>query len=234
MKPFLAIILARGGSKTIPKKNIKPINGRPLIAYTIIKALECKYIDKLVVSTDCEAIATTAKTYGAEIPFIRPKKLSGDTVWSRDALKHAVLECEKIHNKKWNYIIELPCTSPLKKTEHIDEVCELLLNNNVDSVTSVCRMWDKHPVRMKKITESGLLENFCTVHGEQESSRKQDLEPCYIRNGAIYAMTRNCIVNQFSRHGKQCKAYVMDEKYSVNIDSPIDLKLAEIYLNEQN
>lgn len=229
----IGVILARGGSKGIPNKNIKPIKGKPLIAYTIEAGLKSKVFDELVVSTDSKKIVTIAKEFGALVPFIRPDELAGDSVWSRDALKHAVLESEKIFNKKYNYVIELPCIAPLRNEVHIKEAYEKLTENKSDSVTSVVQMGDKHPVRMKRIV-NGLLQDFTTEFPEGEGSRRQDLEPCYIRNGAIYAMTRDCIVNKFSRHGDSCRPYIMDDESSVNIDAIIDFKLAEILINEKN
>ena len=204
----LGIILARGGSKTIPKKNIKTLNGKPLMAYTIDSALKSDVFDDFIVSTDDTNIAGVALEYGAKVPFMRPDELSGDTIWSRDAVKHAVLECEKIYDKKYDYVMELPCTAPLRNENHIREAYQMLISNDVDSVTSVTRMVDKHPVRMKRIVDNN-LEDFCKEFPEGEGSRKQDLEPCYIRNGAIYSMTRNCIVEKFSRHGDKIDGPVL-------------------------
>ena len=225
----LAVILARGGSKGIPKKNIVDLNGRPLIAYTIKAALDSKVFDEVVVSTDCEEIAEVAKFHGALIPFMRPDELSQDHIWSRDALKHAVVESEKIFNKKYDFVIELPCVAPLRNAIHIREAHNKLVTTKSDSVISVCQMQDKHPVRMKKIVND-TIQDFCTLHPEGEGSRRQDLEPCYIRNGAIYAMTRDCIVEKFSRNGAVSRPYVMDDLVSVNIDSMIDLVTASAIL----
>ena len=208
------------------------MNDKPLIQYTITSALISGIFDNFIVSTDDKKIANVAKDCGAEIPFLRPAELSGDTVWSRDALKHAVLECEKIYNTTYDYVMELPCTAPLRNEVHIKEAYQKLINTGADSVTSVTRMVDKHPVRMKRIVRDR-LQDFTTEFPEGEGSRKQDLEACYIRNGAIYSMTRDCIVNDFSRHGRDCRAYVMDEDVSVNIDTLIDFKLAEILIREK-
>jgi CMP-N-acetylneuraminic acid synthetase len=227
----LGITLARGGSKGIPKKNIKLISGKPLISHTIEHALKSGIFDNYIVSTDSNEIAEISKEYGAEIPFIRPDELSGDKIWSRDCVKHAVLECEKIYNVRYDYVVELPCVSPLRNSKHIKEAFDMLVNTGADSVTSVTQMQDKHPVRMKRIVR-GRLSDFCKEFPEGEGSRRQDLEECYIRNGAIYAMTRDCIVENFSRHGNDCRAYVMDDTVSVNIDTMIDFKLAEVLLNE--
>lgn len=229
----LGVILARGGSKGIPKKNIKPIHGKPLIAYTIEAALKSKVFDELVISTDSEEIANIAKEYGAQVPFMRPDELAGDTVWSRDALKHAVLESEKIYQKTYDYVMELPCIAPLRNEVHIKEAFELLAENKADSVTSVAMMGDKHPVRMKRIAD-GILKDFTTEFPEGEGSRRQDLEPCYIRNGAIYAMTRDTIVEKFSRHGDGSRPYIMDDESSINIDTMLDFKLAEILIDEKS
>ena len=228
---ILGLTLARGGSKGIPKKNIKYINGKPLIGHTIEHALESGIFTDYIVSTDCEIIAEVAELYGAKVPFLRPDELSGDTVLSRDCVKHAVLECERIYNTKYDYVIELPCVAPLRNSSHIKEAFNKLVSSGADSVTSVVQMQDKHPVRMKRIV-NGKLQDFCSEYPEGEASRRQDLELCYIRNGAIYSMTRDCIVKDFSRHGKNCLAYIMDEEVSVNIDTLMDFKLAEILLKE--
>lgn len=231
-KNILGVTLARGGSKGIPKKNIYPVNEKPLISYTIEAALKTKLFSPYIVSTDSQEIADVAESYGAAIPFLRPTELSGDTVWSRDALKHAVLECERIYDIKYDWVVELPCVSPLRNSQHIFDAVNILTTGDYDSVTSVAQMQDKHPVRMKRIV-NGMLQDFCKEFPEGEGSRRQDLEPCYIRNGAIYAMTRDCIVNDFSRHGKKCYAFVMDDDSSVNVDTMHDLKLAEIILRSK-
>lgn len=229
----LAVILARGGSKGIPKKNIKEICGKPLIAYTIEAALLSGIFDKVVVSTDSHEIASVAKSFGASVPFMRPDELSQDHVWSRDALRHAVLECEKEYSTLYDYVVELPCVAPLRNDTHIREAVNKLIQTGADSVISVCKMQDKHPVRMKRIVED-TIQDFCKEFPEGEGSRRQDLEPCYIRNGAIYAMTRKCIVDDFSRNGRVSRPYIMDEIHSVNIDSMIDYYLAESIIRLKN
>ena len=222
----LAVILARGGSKGIPKKNIVDLNGSPLIYYTIKAALDSNVFDEVVVSTDCPQIASVALDCGAQVPFMRPDELSQDHVWSRDALKHAVLESEKIFDKTYDYVVELPCVAPLRNATHIREAHLKIVTTGADSVISVCRMQDKHPVRMKRIVND-TIQDFCSEFPEGEGSRRQDLEPCYIRNGAIYAMTRDCIVENFSRNGSVSRPYIMEELESVNIDSMIDLVTAK-------
>ena len=226
----LGVTLARGGSKGIPMKNIIDVCGKPLIAHTIHSALNSNIFTNFIVSTDSEEIAKVSKTFGAEVPFMRPDELALDHVWSRDALKHAVIAAESHYNITYDYVIELPCVSPMRSSIHIKEAFSLLERSGVDSVTSVCQMADKHPVRMKRIVD-GYLKDFCAEYPEGEGSRRQDLEPCYIRNGAIYAMTRDCIVEKFSRHGSGSLAYIMDEEVSVNIDTFTDLVVARTLMS---
>lgn len=232
-KEILAVILARGGSKGIPNKNIKDLCGKPLIAYTIEAALASGIFSHVVVSTDSPKIAEVSKSFGAQVPFMRPDELSQDHVWSRDALRHAVLECEKVYSKTYDYVVELPCVAPLRNEKHIKEAVNKLVETKSDSVISVCQMQDKHPVRMKRIVED-TLQDFCKEFPEGEGSRRQDLEPCFIRNGAIYSMTRICIVDKFSRNGEVSRPYIMDELHSVNIDSMIDFYLAEALIRAKN
>ena len=232
MDKILGIIQARGGSKGIPKKNIKEINGKPLISYTIEEAKKSKMFDNFVVSSDDKEILDVSKSYGA-YPLQRPDKLSGDTILSVDSLHWAVLECEKIFNTKYDYVVELPCVCPLRKDVHIKEAVSKLIDTGADSVISVNDMTDKHPTRMKRIVDDK-IEDFCSEYPEGDAGRRQDLEPCYIRNGGIYSMKRDTLMNERTRHGKISRPYVMEDKYSVNIDNEMDLKLAEIMLKELN
>jgi CMP-N-acetylneuraminic acid synthetase len=229
----LGVVLARGGSKGIPGKNIKEIHGKPLICYTIEAALKSKIFTNFVVSTESEKIAEISKSYGAEAPFTRPAALAEDHVWSRDALKHAVLECERVYGITYDYVFELPCVAPLRNEKHIKDVYMKITSEECDSVTSFVLVREAHPVRMKRITGDNITD-FCEEYPGGEGSRRQDLEPCYVRNGAIFAMTRKCIVEDFSRHGKICKPYIMGEAESINIDTILDFKLAELLLKERS
>ena len=229
----LGVILARGGSKGIPKKNIKPLAGKPLIAYTIEAALKSEIFTHVVVSTDSKEIASVAREHGALAPFERPDELAQDHVWSRDALKHAVLASEGLFNVTYDYVFELPCVAPLRTEKHIREVFSKLVETECDSVTSITLEHDKHPVRMKRIVDDK-IQNFTTEFPEGEGSRRQDLEPCYVRNGAIFAMTRDCIVKDFSRHGEICRPYVMSLETSVNIDTMLEFKFAEFLIKERD
>lgn len=225
---ILAVIQARGGSKGIPKKNIYPLNGYPLISYSIVAAKKSKLITDLVVSTDSEEIAKVSEDYGALIPFMRPKELAGDKVFSVDSLKHAVLETEKYFDKKYDYVIELPCVSPLRDHVDIDAALSKLISTDADSVISMTNTGEKHPVRLKRI-EDGKIKDFSTHFPEPgQNSRRQDLKPdSYIRNGAIYSMKRDVLIDLHTRHGEESYAFEMPDSKSVNIDTYEDLRIAE-------
>ena len=229
---ILSVILARGGSKGIKKKNIKLINNHPLISYSIAASLNSDLINKLVVSSDSKEIINLAKEYGADAPFVRPKNLSGDKVPSVTALKHAVLSAEKFYNTKFDYIIELPCVSPLRDNEDIDEALNILINQKYDSVISYVCTGEKHPTRLKRI-KNNKISAFCKDYPEPDiGSRRQEFESCYIRNGAIYAMTRKTLIKNNSRNGIKSFPYIMKDNKSINIDAQFDFTIAEMLIEK--
>ena len=208
------------------------MNGKPLIYWTIKAALNANIFDEVIVSTDSEEIANIAKECGAEVPFMRPEELAKDHVFSRDAIKHAVLECEKIYNKTYDYVFELPCVSPLRDENHIREAYEKIVKTNADSVTAVYKLDGMHPLRIKKI-ENDLIKDYYNEHSEGEGIRRQDLNTCYKRNGSIYSMKRDVIIEQFSRYGKINRPYIMSDKDSIDIDTELDFQIAEIMLKNK-
>ena len=231
-KNVLAITLARGGSKSIYKKNIALLKNKPLISYTINAALDSEYIDEYIISTDDKEIADVAENLGATIPFLRPENLSSDTASSADALIHAVNAYEEITKKKYDYIIELMCTNPFKSGEMIDDIISTLdRNEKADAVITVERLLDHHPARIKKI-EDGYIRDFCVE--EELESRRQDLKPeAYIRNGNIYALRRDLLMIQKARYGTNfCVPYYKEDIPSANIDEPSDFYKAESLLND--
>lgn len=225
-KKVLAVTLARGGSKSIPKKNITPINNRPLIDFTINEANQSNYIDRYIVSTDDDEIANISLECGAEIPFLRPKDLSNDVATSAAALIHAV---ESI-NEDFDYVIELMATNPLKTKVHIDECIEMLHFKSLDSVVAVKRVLDGHPSRLKYI-EDGFLKDF---YPEIPESRRQDLTPeAYIRCGSIYAMKKTFLLQSKARYGLNTGAYIMPDDAVINIDEPMDLMIAKMLMDKK-
>jgi len=229
-KNILGVTLARGGSKGIKNKNLSNINGKPLIYYTIKEAKKSKDITNYIVSTDSHIIKNIAKKYKTDVPFTRPKKLSNDKSSSASALKHALIECEKIYNKKFDYVIELMATNPLKSVKDINNVIKILLKYKADSVIAVNQLLDHHPARIKKIINNKLYDFSIK---EKLESRRQDLKPnAYVRSGSIYAMSRKFIMQEKRYYSGKSFAYILPAERTINIDDKNDLLLARIKIKK--
>lgn len=227
---ILGITLARGGSKGIKNKNIKKINNKPLIYYTVKEALRSKLLTDYIVSTDSLDISKIAQKYKVEVPFIRPKKYSTDKASSSSALRHAVLFMEKKKNIKYDFVIEIMITNPLKNTYDIDSVIRKLVKTKADSVIAMSRVIEEHPRRLKKIIRDRIVD----IMYEKKESRRQDLRPeVFIRAGSIYGIKRNIIINKGLRYGtKNSRSYLLPEKRSINIDSDRDFIVAEYLIKK--
>ena len=232
MEKTLAIIPARGGSKAVPRKNIRVVGGKPLIAYTIETALAAgDLFHRVIVSTDDAEIAEIAKHYGAEVPFMRPEELSGDHVPTLPVLQHGVEFVEKQDGTVLDGVFLLQPTAPLRTVDDIEAAMQLARRDACDSVISVVQVFAVHPILMKRI-EDNCLKDYCMV--EKEGTRRQDYDPpAYMRNGAIYLTRRNVLMNQNSIWGQKICPYVMPPERSVSIDDDMDLRLLEIMLQER-
>ncbi|AKB29022.1 Legionaminic acid cytidylyltransferase [Methanosarcina siciliae T4/M] len=218
---IISIIPARGGSKGIPQKNIRLLAGRPLIAYTIDCALNSKYINRVVVSTDDEGIATISEKYGVEV-VKRPESLAQDNSPTIDAVLH-VLEFLEIQNEKHIIIVLLQPTSPLRNSQDIDNAIELFFKNTCDSVISVCES-EHPPFWTYKIDDQYLKP----ILGDNYSKmRRQDLPKSYILNGAIYISTVEIIQECRSFNSHKVSPYIMPSIRSVDIDDELDFIVAE-------
>ena len=229
---ILGLTLARGGSKSVPRKNIKLIAGLPLINYTISEALKSKFITRYIVSTDDEEIRQIAIEYGAEAPFLRPSKFSTDESSSVSAMQHAVDWVEQQEGVKYDYIVELMCTNPMKLVEDIDTSIEKLISTQADSVIAVHQLEDHHPARIKKIVDDKIVD-FCI--SEIPESRRQDLKPkAYIRSGSIYALKRDHLMTDGKRYGSvDSRPYILPQERAVNIDTEIDFMVAEEFIKKR-
>jgi CMP-N-acetylneuraminic acid synthetase len=227
---ILSITLARGGSKSVPRKNIREILGVPMIGYTIAEALRSRFITRYIVSTDNEEIRDIALTYGAEVPFLRPAEYATDTATSVAALQHAVRWIEQDEGIKYDYIIELMCTNPIKTVDDIDATIEKLITTGADSVIAVHKLEDHHPIRIKKIEDDRIVD-FCLP--ETPESRRQDLKPdAYIRSGSIYALRRDHLMVDGRRYGSyESRPYILPQERAINVDTEIDFLIAEHILS---
>ncbi|HEY3344596.1 MAG TPA: acylneuraminate cytidylyltransferase family protein [Anaerolineaceae bacterium] len=229
---ILALIPARGGSKGVPRKNIRPLAGRPLIAYTIDAALAVRErLHRVVVSTDDPEIATLAVAHGAEAPFLRPADLAADRSPTLPVLQHALRFVEEQDGVQMDWVLLLQPTALFRAAADIHAALDLALAGSCDSVISVVQVFATHPILMKRI-EAGRLLPFCIE--EPEGTRRQDYRPeAYMRNGAIYLTRRDCLVEKNSIWGEVIRPYIMPEERSVNIDGELDFKLAEFLLTER-
>lgn len=221
-KRVLAITLARGGSMGIPKKNIVDIFGKPLLQYTTEEVKKSSYIDEYLVSTDCDEIEKVCRKLQVKV-FRRQKATDTQTT------AVGLLEVLNSIDTTYDYIIEIMCTNPLKTVIDIDSVIEKLHHTKADSVTSVVRIWDNHPLRVKYIKNDQLIGFYGDENPDIPGSRRQDLNPpAYVRNGSLYAMTYSQIMKHKVRLGQDTRPYIMPENRSVNLDEPIDLEIAKI------
>ena len=232
---ILGLILARGGSKGIPRKNIKLMHGKPLIAYTIIEALRSSYISRLAISTDDRNIASVAEEYGAEVPFVRPAELAEDHVPDLPVCQHCLRWFEDNEGYQPEIVVHLRPTAPLRTVKHIDMCIEVLMESpGADSVRTVC-LAPQHPLKMWQI-DSGVLLPFIpeTVYGIDEpyNRPRQSLPTAYIQNGSVDVVRTSVILNG-SMTGLHLKGVVMDESESVNVDSPTDWAIAEIEMSRR-
>jgi N-acylneuraminate cytidylyltransferase len=227
----LAVIPARGGSKGVPRKNIRPICGRPLISYTIEHARTAQHLFyRIIVSTDDEEIASVARQYGAEAPFLRPANLARDESPVIPMLQHAVNFVEQQDGITMDWICLLQPTEPFRTSTDLEQCLELSASGGCDSVISVVRVFATHPILMKRIEGDRLLP-FCLE--EREGTRRQEYDPpAYMRNGSIYLTRRDVLMRQNSIWGQTIRPYVMPLERSVSIDTDLDLKLAEIMMME--
>lgn len=229
-KRILAIIPARKGSKGIKNKNIVDLNGKPLIYYTIREALKSDYVDKVVVSTDGEKIAKISKEIGAQVPYIRPEHLSTDEAKSIDVVLHCIEYYEEKLKEKYDYVLLLQPTSPLRKVEHIDEAIRKLMASSEKSLIGLCES-DKNPVIMRTIEKNKMKE---VISFKGDNLRRQALPKFYTINGAIYINAVSMLKEKKAFLDDKTLPYIMDKKSSVDIDDYVDLELAKIMMNMTN
>lgn len=226
-KKILAVIPARGGSKGIPKKNITMLDGLPLIAYTLKSAEYSKYLDRIIVSTEDFEIKKVAELYGGEVPFLRPIELAQDDSKTIDCILHTI-DTLKSLGEIYDYVVILQCTSPLRKAWHIDEAIAKMISENRTSLVSVSKV-EEHPILMRTLNTDGTLKNLLNV---SSTVRRQDFPSFYKVNGAIYIQKIDENLNKDTSLNDGKLAYIMDRKYTVDIDEYLDVRKVELYLKE--
>jgi CMP-N-acetylneuraminic acid synthetase len=228
----LAVVPARGGSKGVPRKNVRPVLGRPLVAYTVDTALASRHLlHDVVLSTDDEEIAEVGRSLGLEVPFLRPPELAGDGVPMAPVLQHAVSFVERRDGVRMDWVLLLQPTEPFRTVADVEAALGLAAQGGCDSVISVVQVFAVHPILMKRI-EDGRLLPYCVE--EREGTRRQDYHPpAYMRNGAIYLTRRDVVVERGSIWGDVIRPYVMPLERSVSVDDELDLKVIEAIMLER-
>ncbi len=224
---MIAIIPARGGSKGLPGKNIRLMNCKPLIAYTIEAALKASSIDRVIISTDDDEIAKIAVQYGAELPFMRPAELASDKAMAVDNYIYTINRLEKEGNITIDSFVVLQPTSPLRISEDIDGAVQLYNDKNADSVISYTP--EAHPVSWHKyLDDEGRFVDILTAN----INNRQDNRISYYPNGAVYVF-RTSMIRERKYYTEKSYAYVMPRTRSVDIDFIDDFEYAEFLLKRR-
>ncbi|MED1722403.1 acylneuraminate cytidylyltransferase family protein [Brevibacillus parabrevis] len=223
-KSVLAIIPARGGSKGIPRKNIREVGGKPLLSWTIDEAKKSDFIDRLIVSTDDEEIADVARHNGVEVPFLRPKNLAMDDTPGIAPVLHAL---EVLPG--YDYVVLLQPTSPLRQVEDIDGCIEKCVIEQAKACVSVT-VAEKTPYWMYHLSENGLLKSVINI--EKQFFRRQDIPPVFSLNGAVYMADTNWLQKTQSFLEQETVGYVMPKERSIDIDNEMDIVFFEALISQ--
>ena len=231
----LGLVLARGGSKSVPRKNIFLVLGKPLLAYTIQAALAARSITRLVVTTNDPEIADIARRLGAEVPFLRPPELAEDETPDYPVVRHALEWLEAKDGYRPDLIAQLRPTSPLRTSLQLDEAVALLrAHPDADSVRGVCRP-QQNPHKMWRMASDGLLHPLLAVPGVPEpfNAPRQTLPVVWWQNGYIDIFWRRTVFEQRSLTGVKVLGYVIDEPEHIDIDSLHDIRVLELILRDR-
>lgn len=229
-KKILAIIPARGGSKGLPEKNIKPLSGKPLIGWTIEQAKECKYIDSIFVTTDNERIANTAKYFGVDVPFLRPAELAKDTSSSMDVVEHVLSHFENKH-VYFDYILLLEPTSPLRKKNDLDAAIQLAIENeSADGIISLGEVHMEHPMIVKKINEKGKITPY--IDDVIKISQRQQADKAYFPYGVIYMIKTDIFKKEKAFYTNNILPYYIERWQNYEVDDIYDFIAIEAILKK--
>ena len=223
----LGIIPARGGSKSVPRKNLHPLLGKPLIAWSILSALRATSLDRMIVSTDDAEIAEVAKRYGAEVPFLRPAEIAADETPDLPVFQHALRALREAEGYAPDAIVHLRPTQPLRTPEQIDQAVELWTSSGADCVKSV-RLVSEHPFKMYRLEGDRLAPYLDTDERRRRGPDvpRQSLEPVYLSAGVVDVI-RRATVEAGSTEGQIVVPYFVNPSRYVNLDSPRDFEIAE-------
>lgn len=230
MKSILCTICARGGSKGVKNKNIKQIGGKPLIAYTIEQAKASELFEHIVISTDSDEIANISKAYGAEVFFKRIDEMANDTAGKLDVIKDAFKRSEEYYNKKFDYLIDLDATAPLRKVEDIINSFNQFIENNNDNL--ITAMPSRRSPYFNLVEQDKDGKVYLSKKLDSSIVRRQDAPKSYDMNASIYIWKRKTILNENSLFLDNTGLYIMPEERSIDIDTELDYKFVEFLMKE--
>ncbi|OGV36461.1 MAG: hypothetical protein A2020_01870 [Lentisphaerae bacterium GWF2_45_14] len=227
----LSVITARGGSKGIPGKNIVDLGGKPLIAWTIEASVNSFLVDRTIVSTDDEKIAEISRSFGAEVPFMRPEELSRDNSPHIPVIQHAVRWMEENQREFYDYILLLQPTVPFRSSADIDEAIKIVEEKRPDALLSACEP-ENHPSLVKKLNQSGFMEYFIP-RDEKVYMCRQTLPDAFSDNGAIFLTRCDVLMERGLLHpAGSTMIYLMPKERSLDIDTPWDLYIARLIVED--
>ena len=229
---ILGTICCRGGSKGVPGKNIKLLNNKPLIAYSIETAMNASLLNDTIISTDDELIASTAKQFGAKVPFMRPSDLATDASSKWPVFIHALETYEKMHGIEVDYLVDMDVTVPLKNTADINGAIQKALDDTAVDVVITGYEPERNPYfNMMEIMPNGFAE--IVKKGEKPIVRRQDAPELYSLTPAAYVVKKSALY-EFEHWSKaKCKIYPMPRERAVDIDTEIDFKIVEFLMNHK-
>lgn len=228
----ICTICARSGSKGVLKKNIKLLNGIPLIAYTIHQAIDSKLFSKIIVSSDSEKIASIAKQAGAESWFLRPKKLSSDKASKLDAIRHAVIKAEKKFNTSYDFVFDLDATSPLREVSDIKNAYKLFIQSKASNLITATPA-RKNPYFNMVEYRGTKIKLVKSIKGVLLPQSRQVAPPVYDMNASIYIWKKSSLFNDINLINKNTVMYEMPEERSIDIDTMVDWYLVELLMKSK-
>jgi CMP-N,N'-diacetyllegionaminic acid synthase len=235
MKKVLCVIGARGGSKGVPRKNIRNLLGKPLITWSIEQAFASKYIDRVIVSTDCHEIAEIAVASGASVPFSRPFELSTSEVGKFSVFKHALSMCSQIYQEEFEVYLDLDCTSPLRSISDIDNSLELFEKAKAlgaDGVFSICEARKNPYFNLVETDADGFLD--FSKKCSPPIIRRQDAPKVYEHVASIYALDPAYVLSSSNLLDGKLIGYDIGQDKSLDIDSEFDFKLVEYLMSQKS
>ncbi|MGI9146245.1 MAG: cytidylyltransferase domain-containing protein [Chloroflexota bacterium] len=228
----LAVVPARGGSKGIPRKNLQLLGGKPLVAHAVEVGLAARRVSRVVCSTDDKEIANIARAAGAEVPFLRPSDLAQDSSEDWPVFRHVLAWLEREQGWTPDLIVNLRPTSPLRKPSHVDDAIQLLLDTGAESVKAVC-LARQHPHKMWLRQPDGGIEPYLKTPlrlSRGPDVPRAELDDIYWQNGVVDVTRREVVLEQRVMIGRRVAGLVTEPADSIDIDTPLDLALAELVL----